>query len=146
VTPQLVQQLLPYALSFATPHVAAILNDPRPHRAWLRILIVVVLILSGTALQLWASGSWSWVAFVQAAGALMVGTGAVWQLLKDAWLGKMQSAYNGIGGLIDLGRRGGGGGTSDAEQRIRNLKNLQAAGLITQEKLDEQLDKILGDV
>ena len=144
MTPQTITQLLPYLLSLIGPHIAAILNDPRPNRAWLRVLVIVLLILSGAALQLWQSGTWSWIGFLQASAVLLLGTTTTYTLLKNAWLGKLETATgNGLGALLDLGR---GATDHPPDARLRNLKGLLDAGLISQDEFDQRRSKILGEV
>ena len=98
---QLLQTLLPSLLSMATPHVAAVLNDPRPERRWLRVLIALVLVLVGAALQLWQSGQWSLDAYVRAVGVLFVGSQVAGRLVGAHEGGEVQRVV--IHGGLDVG-------------------------------------------
>lgn len=145
MNPQDLQAILPILLSIATPHVGAILNDPRPNRRWLRVVIALVLVLLGAAIELWQSGAWSWVTYLRNVALLFIGSQTVFRLLRDAYLGKLERATgNGLGALLDLGKRSGGGG--DADVRLRNLKGLLDEGLMTQDEYDQKRSKILGEV
>ncbi len=59
MTFQLLKPYMPYILSLVTPHLAALLNDSRPERRWLRLLIALLLVLAGAAVEMWQSGQWS---------------------------------------------------------------------------------------
>lgn len=144
MSPQTLSQLLPYVISFVGPHLAAILNDPRPHRAWLRVLVVVGLVLAGAALHLWQSGGWSWMALLHSVAMILVGNTVVYTLLKNAWLGTLTEATgNGIGAILDLGKRHK---DESPDSRLRNLKGLLDAGLISREEYDQRRSAILGEV
>ena len=145
MTLQIIQTLLPELLSFATPHLAAILNDPRPHRAWLRVLIIVLLVLAGAALRVaLLPERWSWLAYAHAVAQLLTGSTVVWVLLRNAWLGKLEEATGkGLGAILDIGK---GGAVMDAEDRLRNLNGLKNQGLISEAEYSERRAQILGEV
>ncbi len=146
MTPQLIQTLLPGLLSVATPHVGAVLNDPRPHRRWLRLLVAILLVLAGAAVELVQSGAWSWETYLRNVGVLFVGSQVVFRVLRDAYLGKLEALTgNGLGALLDLGRSARPE-VSHADIRLRNLKGLLDEHLITKEEFDERRSAILGEV
>lgn len=148
MNPETLNFILPGLLSVATPHVGAILNDPREDRRWLRVVVSLALVLFGAALELWQSGVWSWETYLRNVGVLFIGSQAVFRTLRDAYLGKLEDATgNGLGALLDLGkRRSGGSWGGDVDQRLRNLKGLLDEGLITQDAFDARRDAILGEV
>jgi len=146
MNPQLLQTLLPGLLSVVAPHVGAILNDPRPHRRWLRLLVSLLLVLAGAALELIQSGAWNWETYLRNVGVLFVGSQVVFRVLRDAYLGKLETVTgNGLGALLDLGKSGRSE-VSNADIRLRNLKGLLDEHLITREEYDERRSEILGDV
>lgn len=142
MTPQLFQTLLPGMLSIAAPHVGAVLNDPRPHRRWLRLLVALVLVLAGAALELIQSGAWNWETYLRNVGVLFVGSQVVFRVLRDAYLGRLEAITgNGLGALLDLGR---GSEEHQPDARLRNLKGLLDAELISQAEYDQRRSAILG--
>lgn len=142
----LLTQLTPLLLSVAVPHLAAILNDPRPERRWLRVVIALVLVLAGAAIELIQSGQWSTETYLRAVGVLFVGSQGVFRLLRDTYLGKLeQSTGNGVGALLDLGKGAIHSG-GDAESRILKLSNLLHKGMITHEEFAARRAAILEDV
>jgi hypothetical protein len=146
MTPELFQTLLPGILSIATPHVAAVLNDPRPNRRWLRLLVSLLLVLGGAALEIVQSGAWNLETYLRNVGVLFIGSQMVFRFLRDAYLGKLETVTgNGLGALLDLGKSGRSE-VSHADIRLRNLKGLLDEHLITQEEYDSRRSEILGDV
>lgn len=146
MNPNLSQILLPYLLSVATPHVAAVLNDPRPERRWLRVLIALALVLLGAAIELWQSGQWSLDAYIRAVGILFIGSQGVFRLLRDTYLGKLESSSgNGIGALLDLGK-GAISGTGGTKKRLEQLKELLDSDAITESEYNARRAAILEDV
>lgn len=146
MTPELFQTLLPGLLSVATPHVAAVLNDPRPNRRWLRLLVSLLLVLGGAALEIVQSGAWNLETYLRNVGVLFIGSQMVFRFLRDAYLGKLETVTgNGLGALLDLGKSGRSE-VSHADIRLRNLKGLLDEHLITQEEYDSRRSEILGDV
>lgn len=143
----LLTQLTPLLLSVAVPHLAAVLNDPRPERRWLRVVIALVLVLAGAAIELIQSGQWSTETYLRAVGVLFVGSQGVFRLLRDTYLGKLeQSTGNGVGALLDLGKGAIGGGGGSIRQRLQELSELLQADAITQAEYDARRAAILEDV
>lgn len=146
MNPQLFQTLLPGLLSVAAPHVGAILNDPRPHRRWLRLLVSLLLVLGGAALELMQSGAWNLETYLRNVGVLFIGSQMVFRFLRDAYLGKLEAVTgNGLGALLDLGKSGRSE-VSQVDIRLRNLKGLLDEHLITQEEYDARRSEILGGI
>lgn len=93
---------LPYILSAVIPPIAAILSDSEPHRRWLRVLIVVVLILASAALNLAQTGEpFTLIAYLQMVAAIGGGSQFVHRLFGHA-LGKLEIETGpGLGRLVD---------------------------------------------
>lgn len=145
---QALSPFLPLILSAINPHVIALLNDPRPHRAWLRVLTALVVIILGAAFQTASAGPWSWAAFVQVLGPIFVGSTGVFVLLNNLYLGKLQDKGLGIGVLFDLAKRQSvpstGAGASEKLAEFQALKatldTYLAGQAISQEEYNAQLE------
>lgn len=140
------QILLPLAI----PPVAALLNDPRPQRAWLRVLIVVLLTLGAAAFQMYqAHTPFTLMGYAQTAGVLFVGSQTVHKLFAQA-LGKLErGSGQGLGVLVEALLKGGAqteGGTpaaKTARERLLELQSLADEGLLTEAELIERRKAIL---
>jgi hypothetical protein len=108
--------------------------------------VALLLVLAGAALELIQSGAWSWETYLRNVGVLFVGSQVVFRVLRDAYLGKLETVTgNGLGSLLDLGK-GGHSPASNTDIRLRNLKGLLDEHLISQDEYDERRSEILGDV
>jgi hypothetical protein len=108
--------------------------------------VSLLLVLAGAALELIQSGAWNWETYLRNVGVLFVGSQVVFRVLRDAYLGKLETVTgNGLGALLDLGKSGRSE-VSNADIRLRNLKGLLDEHLITREEYDERRSEILGDV
>jgi hypothetical protein len=136
--------LLPYLLSVATPHVGAVLNDPRPNRRWLRLLVAAFLVLGGAAIEQAQAGVWSWEGYLRSVGIIFVGSQSVFRLLRDAYLGKLERLTGpGLGAILDLGKSKTGS-DGEAATRLRELKTLLDAGVLSQDEYDAKRAEIVG--
>jgi hypothetical protein len=149
MTPQMLAQLLPLIISAINPHVIALLNDPRPNRAWLRVLTALVVILLGAAFQTLTLGPWSWLAFVQVLGPIFLGSTGVFVLLNNLYLGKLQDKGFGLGVLFDIAKRlhdesgnvagVGENALADFQTEKQRLAGFLASSAITQPQYDALL-------
>lgn len=140
--------LIQLAISSVIPPLVAVLNDPRPNRAWLRVLIVVVVVGGAAALHLWQKQSpLTWQSWGSEALALMLGSQLVHRLLKVA-MGKLEEGSgNGVGVLIDGILRTTSEEDKTLETKLNRLESLKTRGFITAAEYDakraEALEEIL---
>jgi hypothetical protein len=128
------------ALSAAIPTLAALLNDPRPNRWWLRVLIVVALTCGAAALQLYyAKTPITWESWSHEALILAVGSQGVHRLLKVAFGRIEEASGNGVGTAIDALLRGGKSATpiSGLEEDLGRIERMLNAGLLKPEEYQQ---------
>ena len=136
---------LQMGLSLAIPFIAAILNDPRPNRTWLRILVVIALTAAAALYQLWIEHKpITLQLWAQSALSIFFTNQAVQRLLGRA-VGKVEGiSGQGLGALVDALLRGkevtsGGLSLDDFDAKKAALSGLVARGVLTQDEADEKL-------
>ena len=133
------------AISAIIPAIVAVLNDPRPNRAWLRVLVVVAVVAGAAALHLWqAHTPLTWQSWGNETLTLMLGSQLTHRLFKVA-LGKAEVASgNGVGVLIDGIVRGKAPAEDNSlEAKLSRLDDLKTRGYITPAEYDTKRAAVL---
>ena len=138
--------LIQLGISSAIPALVAVLNDPRPNRAWLRVLIVVAVVGGAAALHIWQKQSpLTWQSWGSEALALMLGSQLVHRLLKVPFGKLEEGSGNGVGVLIDGILRGTSEEDKTLEATLIRLETLKAKVLITPQEYETMRAQAIKD-
>jgi hypothetical protein len=137
--------LVQLGISSLIPALVALLNDPRPNRAWLRVLVVIVIVAGSALLHLWqAHTALTWESWGSEALTLLAGSQLVHRLLKVPF-GKLEEGTgNGLGVLIDGIVRGKASADDNSlEAKLSRLEDLKLKGYITPTEYDTKRAAVL---
>lgn len=139
------EALVQLGISAIIPPLVALLNDPRPNRAWLRVLVVVLMVAAAAALHLWQKHTAiTWESWGSEALTLLFGSQVVHRLFKVA-MGKLEDVSgNGLGVLIDGVLKGKATPEDDSlEADLTRLAELKLKGYITPAEYDAKRAAVL---
>jgi hypothetical protein len=139
--------LVQMAISATIPAIVALLNDPRPNRAWLRVLIVVAVVAGAAVLHiLQAQTPLTLKTFGAEMLTLMMGSQLVHRLLKIPFEKLEEGSGNGIGVLIDGIVRGNNKDDNSPEAKLNKLESLKVRGFINDAEYNKKRSEILEEI